>query len=174
MAATQVQSSGRYDYVGIFLSALCAVHCLATPILLAFLPALGEQFQSPWVHGVLLVFVVSIFLVTILRHYRMHKSVLPLVLGIAGIAVLGYGFYVEAFVTGGCGPACGGEAIVDAFVTGESGPGCASQAHVQAGLFGLSPMYLSITGGLLLITAHIFNLRSCTCFRKGEVCGHEA
>jgi hypothetical protein len=139
--------TGTFDYAGIFLSSLCAVHCMVTPFLLALLPSFGKQLQSPWVHFVLLVFIGVIFLKTILTHYKMHKSHLTLWIGISGLAVLTFAFIHELFIGEPCGATC------------------VHHGHDPTG------MYISITGGILLIIAHILNLRACVCFRKGGVCG---
>lgn len=68
----------RSDTVGIALSVLCAIHCAATPVLLAMLPALGlstfglSTLEQPWVHQALFVGCVLLAGFALLRGFRVH------------------------------------------------------------------------------------------------------
>jgi hypothetical protein len=138
--------TAKYDYTGVFLSALCAVHCMLTPVVLVMLPTLGSSFRSPWVHGILLIFIVAVFFKTILPQYRLHRSKVTLWAGIAGLVTLTIAFGLE--LANPCGTSC---------------------THHEHNNYA---QYVSILGGCLLITAHIFNLRSCSCLRGRGVCSH--
>lgn len=65
------------EKVGLSLSVVCAIHCLTTPILLAFMPAFGNFFPEK----VELMIVIVSFLVAIFvqgKDFHYHKSLLPL------------------------------------------------------------------------------------------------
>jgi hypothetical protein len=122
------------------------VHCLLTPVVLVMLPTLAPSFSSPWVHAVLLILVVVVFFKTILPHYRLHRSRMTLGTGVAGLATLIVAFGLE--------------------LANPCGTSCTNPEHNNYA------QYVSILGGCLLITAHIFNLRSCGCLRGEGVCSH--
>jgi hypothetical protein len=72
------------DTLGIFASTLCLIHCLAMPLVVAFLPVLGLQFlEGHGAHQTLAGFVVAFGLLAILPGYLKHRK--PLVL--AGLVV---------------------------------------------------------------------------------------
>lgn len=75
----------KYDLLGIGLSFLCGIHCLITPLLIIYLPKLGKTFQSTWLHTTMIIIMLIAFYQSILKHYKLHKSKLPLSLGITGI-----------------------------------------------------------------------------------------
>lgn len=72
------------DALGIFASTLCLIHCLAMPLVVAFLPLFGLQFlEGHGAHQVLAGFVVAFGLLAILPGYMKHRK--PAVL--AGLVV---------------------------------------------------------------------------------------
>ncbi|CAN5261220.1 hypothetical protein BH10CYA1_BH10CYA1_35850 [soil metagenome] len=80
------------DTLGIFASTLCLIHCLAMPLVVAFLPLLGLQFlEGHNAHQALAGFVVAFGLLAILPGYMKHRK--PAVL--AGL-VLGLTFVLAA------------------------------------------------------------------------------
>jgi hypothetical protein len=83
---TQTQS---LDKVGIFLSALCVIHCLATPLLILISPWLGSYFDSKWSHLGIFIFIVPVAYFTFYRFYRNHKNKKPMIFGSIGILFLG-------------------------------------------------------------------------------------
>lgn len=66
--------------LGMGLSLLCAIHCLATPLLLLVLPAFGGHFFSEGTERALIIgsLLIGSFILT--RDYRLHHQKLPLVL----------------------------------------------------------------------------------------------
>lgn len=68
-----------------FLSGLCAIHCLATPLLALALPFLGEAFEQPWVHLMMAVFVVPVGLFAFVSGYRRHQQKGVFALGLMGL-----------------------------------------------------------------------------------------
>ncbi len=75
------------DFVGFCSSALCAVHCALTPVLISLIPLSGLQFLSnPMIEYSLIITSIIIASWALFRGYSsQHKDPLPLV-------VVGYGF----------------------------------------------------------------------------------
>lgn len=106
--AKNTQEQNKMEKVGFYLSLLCAVHCIATPILITLLPFLGSSFISDhsweiWFIGG------SLMLASILlwSDFRKHQNPLPLFLLIGSLLVklleivwLGHQF---EFLTGSIG-----------------------------------------------------------------------
>lgn len=81
--------SRHFDQVAIALSAICIVHCLAVPVLVAVLPiALLSLGDSVHFHGLMLWLVVPTSLVGFLLGLRLHRKGGIVVLGMVGIVVL--------------------------------------------------------------------------------------
>jgi hypothetical protein len=86
---------GRWDLVGGIVSMVCAVHCLALPVLL---PIAAAYIHSPWVEVGLMTAAILVG-VRALRHgFRRHGFRLPLVLFSIGIASIIVGNWL---LTGG-------------------------------------------------------------------------
>lgn len=83
-----VEQTDIWDRLGIFLSSLCALHCLATPLLLLALPMAGEFFESEWIHLGMALFVVPVGLFAFLSGYKHHRQKGVLSLGILGILLV--------------------------------------------------------------------------------------
>lgn len=83
-------SVSRYlDRIAISLSAICIVHCLAVPLVVAVLPiaALGFGGESHF-HAVMLWLVVPISVVGLVMGYRIHDRVGIVALGVLGMIVI--------------------------------------------------------------------------------------
>ena len=101
---------GRSDAIGIGLSILCAIHCAATPVLIALLPALGGStaggstlggstlgiaaLEQPWVHQALFIGCLLLAGNAVMRGFRVHgRRAVP------GLATVGLGLLAaSAFV----------------------------------------------------------------------------
>ena len=83
-------SSDWKDRFGIAASALCAVHCAATPFLLVFLPTLQftEWMASPLFHQVAAVICVALVGIAIIPAYRKHRDLRILSLSSSGLAMI--------------------------------------------------------------------------------------
>ncbi len=79
------EKTDSWDKLGIFLSGLCAVHCLLTPILLIALPMAGEIFESEWVHGLMALFILPIGLYAFWSGYKHHRQWKVLTMGCVGL-----------------------------------------------------------------------------------------
>ena len=84
------QQTGRWDKVGIFLSSLCAIHCLITPILLLLVPVLGEAYaHNHEFHIVMALFVVPVAYFAFFSGYRHHRKLGVLLSGLLGATMIG-------------------------------------------------------------------------------------
>jgi hypothetical protein len=85
-----MQHSRHFDRIAIGLSAICIVHCLAIPLLVALLPVAAISFgDSQHFHGLMLWLVVPTSFVGFLLGYRVHRRTGLLALAAFAIAVLG-------------------------------------------------------------------------------------
>lgn len=82
------EKTDSWDKMGIFLSGVCTIHCLVTPLLALALPALGEAFEAEWVHILMALFILPVGLFAFWSGYKHHKQMRVLGLGIAGLAVI--------------------------------------------------------------------------------------
>ncbi|AMV30669.1 MerC mercury resistance protein [Pirellula sp. SH-Sr6A] len=184
------------DRMGIAASALCAVHCAATPVLLAFLPTLQftEWMASPLFHQIAAIICVSIVSVSILPAYRRFGDIRVLTLSGAGLGmILAAAFLLPDHC---CSPSDLSHAG-HAHATPHDEENCPYHDHSQgtslshdpgspetfvasAGFSGLPwetiQPWMTPIGGALLILAHFMNLRrsfggcssKCACPRPEE------
>jgi hypothetical protein len=81
--------SRHFDQVAIALSAICIVHCLAVPLLVAILPIAAISIgEGQHFHGLMLWLVVPTSLVGFSLGYRLHRNAGIVLAGTAGVAVL--------------------------------------------------------------------------------------
>jgi cation transport ATPase len=101
---TRIFSAER---LGLSMSLLCGVHCLAFPFLVTLSPVLPvhlEGFESVE-HAIILVSVLVAGL-TFFKDYRKHNKLMPIVLGVVAVLLFGLSGMLTAdnepvFVTGG-------------------------------------------------------------------------
>lgn len=93
MEQKRVLPTQTWHKAGLWLSILCTIHCLAMPFIMALLPFLGSFISHEFEHILVNVSVVLAF-VLLIKDYRMHRMILPLLL--VGVAtVLNFlGLYV--------------------------------------------------------------------------------
>lgn len=84
------KSTSWLDGAAVGLSALCLIHCLALPLLVAGLPFLA-QFSAGHLHAQMLVVVLPLSIVALGLGYRHHRSATIVAAGIVGMAVLTIG-----------------------------------------------------------------------------------
>lgn len=76
------------DAIAVSASLLCLVHCLALPLVVAFLPALGLlATHSTSVHALLLALALPLGVWSLIRR-RQRAGLLPLLSGLAGFAMM--------------------------------------------------------------------------------------
>jgi hypothetical protein len=84
-----MQISRHFDQIAIALSAICIVHCLAVPLLIAGLPIAALSFgNSEHFHGVMLWLVVPTSVFGFSLGYRIHRQSGLVLLGAVGVAIL--------------------------------------------------------------------------------------
>jgi hypothetical protein len=82
----------KLERVGAGASMLCAIHCAATPVLLAVLPFLGSRLAgSHWAEILLVGVAASVGYLTLSLSFRRHRQPLPLCLLTLGLALVGIG-----------------------------------------------------------------------------------
>lgn len=78
------------DQLGMTASILCALHCLLVPVLLTALPFAGLAFlMQSWVDMVMIAAGLAIGLVSLGMSFARHRRLLPILLLLAGFAVIG-------------------------------------------------------------------------------------
>lgn len=98
----QMNSLSSYtDHVSIGLSALCVLHCLATPLLLVLLPSLSAlHLDSEAFHSGLLLGVIPISLFSLMMGCKRHKFYRVLLLGGCGLLFMVAALFMEGFQNG--------------------------------------------------------------------------
>ena len=77
------------------LSCLCAVHCVATAVLLGLLASVGGLLGKPIIHEVGLSLAMILGAIALGRGIREHGFVLPSAVGVAGLAIMGFAMTLQ-------------------------------------------------------------------------------
>ena len=85
---------GRLDRVGVILSGLCALHCLAGLMLVAGLGLGGGLLLSPEIHRVGLALAIAVGSVTLVFGVIRHGDPVPLQVGAAGLGLMAFALFV--------------------------------------------------------------------------------
>ena len=72
------------------LSGLCAVHCVATAVLLGLLASAGGMLGKPIIHEVGLTLAMILGAIALGRGIREHGFLLPSPVGVTGLGIMGY------------------------------------------------------------------------------------
>lgn len=72
------------------LSGLCAVHCVATAVLLGLLASAGGMLGKPIIHEVGLSLAMILGAIALGRGIREHGFLLPGAVGVSGLGLMGY------------------------------------------------------------------------------------
>ena len=83
-------ASGLLDKTGAAASWICAVHCLATPFVVSFLPLLGISFLAQeGVEYIFIGFSIILAAITLLpAYFKQHRKIRTLLLFVAGIGFI--------------------------------------------------------------------------------------
>ena len=92
------------DTIGILVSFLCLVHCLALPLLISALPALGWLAPDERLHWMLTFLAVPVAIWALWPGYRIHRSAWVLAGGMLGVGLMVgapflFGGWIEEFTT---------------------------------------------------------------------------
>jgi|SRR5271170_1594371 len=89
------------DMLGVGASSLCAVHCVLTPLIIGFLPAISARFLSnQTAHQFLAFWVIFFCLTAIVPAYLRHKRASILTLMIVGLSLVLFATYFAAKTVG--------------------------------------------------------------------------
>jgi hypothetical protein len=88
--ASKPISTGRLDRIAMGLSGLCAVHCVATAVLLGLLASAGGLLGKPIVHEVGLTLAMILGAIALGRGMREHGLIVPALVGTVGLAIMAY------------------------------------------------------------------------------------
>ncbi len=129
------------DVLGVLLSGICVLHCLALPIFATLaVPWLTYNgLWHTWVHIGLATLVIPLGGVALWRGYLHHRNKIVLRLGLLGFALILLVLFIELIVN--------------------SDRGDSGHNHWQWSSTWMT--LLSIGAGSLLIVAHVLNLRLC-------------
>jgi hypothetical protein len=84
------------DFAGVIASFICAIHCMAVPLILS----LGVANSEHWIHNhtfdvLVIILGVIIASVSLISDYKKHNSLKPLSLIVIGFSFLGLGLKFE-------------------------------------------------------------------------------
>ena len=171
-AATVAVSPGNTwaDTAGMVASIGCAIHCATMPLVLAYLPMLGlDWLAGEGFHQWMAMLCFGLAAAAFVPGWRKHRSFLPAIWGIAGVALL----TTAAFgMEGSCCPSCveSSNVAIGSTCSDETCTLCTATEHATESqsepsslLTGLAP-FVTPLGGMLLVVGHVVNHRkSCTC-----------
>jgi hypothetical protein len=89
MASRAIPTS-RLDRIAMALSGLCAVHCVATAVVLGLLASAGGILGKPIIHEVGLSLAMVLGAIALGRGIREHGFILPSAVGVVGLALMAY------------------------------------------------------------------------------------
>ena len=81
--------SGIYDRLGIVLSGLCLVHCLASAVFVAMLASAGGLLLDPIIHEVGMMLALGLGMLALGRGVVEHGFMMPAAVGGLGLGVMG-------------------------------------------------------------------------------------
>jgi len=88
-----------FDGFGVGASALCLIHCLALPLLIAALPAVANRFDpGEGFHLGVLLFAIPTSAFALIEGWRRHRALAPLFVGATGLMLLAAGLAFENWV----------------------------------------------------------------------------
>lgn len=84
-----LRRTDKFDKLGIFISSLCAIHCLVTPLFVFILPTLGMSLHHPLFHWTIALLVIPLGVFAFWQGYKHHHHLSVLITGILGISIVG-------------------------------------------------------------------------------------
>lgn len=150
------------DLLGAAVSSLCAVHCMATPIVFATLPSLGGWFAHPAAHWILAGLALPFAIAATVHGYRRHRRVfVPVLLGV-GLTLILIATAAPAFaggdVAGGCAACCPTDQPTADVSGTPTASGWTLSEWMPSGW-----TLITIIGGVLLLSGHAMNFACCRC-----------
>lgn len=90
----QKNSAHKFDWFAMVLSGICAIHCIALPVLAGVLPifsslaAHDHGLHSFWFHQLILFFIFPISVIALWAGFRCHRKIYPVLVSGIGLSVL--------------------------------------------------------------------------------------
>lgn len=84
----QHQNVSSLDWFGLGLSTLCAVHCIALPLLAGLAPVLEVVDQGGAFHWIMAVLIVPLGVFAFWRGYRQHRRPWVIAIGLVGLLLV--------------------------------------------------------------------------------------
>jgi len=145
------------DKTAISLSLLCLLHCLIVPILVPVLPFLVSFEEASHFHEIFAVLVLGIASFAFWRGFKIHGNTSILFFGVLGGCTLSLALLLP-----------GAEHLHVGHV---HEAGAHSSEFIEWLGLSISPQsLLTSVGGVLLIVAHLFNIRACKCSLADPEC----
>ncbi|MEO0794761.1 MAG: MerC domain-containing protein [Verrucomicrobiota bacterium] len=177
--STEEPFKGNGDKIGIVASALCAVHCAVTPILLLMAPAFGKAWSNPMTHWVMAAFVIPVAAIMMVKGYEKTRRRSMVLLGVLGIGFVLAGAIVPSLENASSPSGLGEHALISGGSvpqaqgadSGCSEVCCPSVQTTETGEWKLNfPMasILTTLGGLFLVGTHVSNLCRCKSCKSGH------
>lgn len=144
-----LKHSKTWDRTGVFVAALCLVHCLALPFIMAAMPATRAFFDSIVLELVILFLGVVIGTISFITSFKKHRKFGPMILGALGVFFLVANLGIIRWT--------------------------AEHSHFLGTSFRVNELEidpLMILGGIFLVAGHMWNIHACHCFCDAD-CGHE-
>lgn len=92
----QQQGGAAWDRFAMGLSALCLLHCVAPPLLIALAPTTARLLGMPeWLHAAAVFLAVPSTAVAMRQGYRHHGAMFPALMGGAGLLLLAFGAFAH-------------------------------------------------------------------------------
>ena len=93
---TPMRPLARLDMFAVGLSALCVIHCVALPLLVAILPVIAQAAENELVHKLIVVAAVPVSLRVIWKTLPLSENKLFIGVVFAGLALLLLAAFIEA------------------------------------------------------------------------------
>ena len=83
-----------FDRFAIALSSICAIHCIALPVVASLIPLLATSISHDnalhefWFHQFILIFILPVSIFALTAGYRCHKKITPIFVGAIGLVIL--------------------------------------------------------------------------------------
>ncbi len=84
------------DGAAVGLSFMCLIHCLALPVVSAFLPLAGVLAEAEWIHKLLVLIALPVTVLAIARHQKSSVRFSFIIPAIIGLSLLIAAAFVEA------------------------------------------------------------------------------
>ncbi len=96
----------HFDRFAIVLSGICAIHCIALPVVASLIPLFaatiqhGHELHEFWFHQFILLFILPVSVIALVTGYRAHHQLTPIIVASIGLLLLvGVALYADTLIT---------------------------------------------------------------------------